>query len=236
MDWLDLIQSRHTTFAWQDRVPDKEIIVDALKEVYHYIPSKNLQFPYQVRLLRNDNLEIRKEIMTICQRNSHMSIEEDYGNPQVLSPWLLGFNSRWVGDLERRYETESDRGKLDGYGKGQERTNDSHGDQTRTENIEIGIFSAYIMLALANRGIQTGMCQNIVKNRQRAGEIFNIFEDDRAMEFRFIMGVGYGKDTTIRHEYHDPRIDKSKKIPFPPSRVEEVYPRPDFDKLIILCE
>ena len=41
MDWLDLIQSRHTTFAWQDRVPDKEIIVDALKEVYLNIPSKN---------------------------------------------------------------------------------------------------------------------------------------------------------------------------------------------------
>ena len=76
MDWLDIIKNRHTTFAWaEDSIPDKEIIKEALQEVYTHIPSKNLQFPYQVRLLRNDNAEIRKEIMTICQRNAHVSIE-----------------------------------------------------------------------------------------------------------------------------------------------------------------
>tara|TARA_B100000900_G_scaffold366926_1_gene343105 strand:- start:9540 stop:10250 length:711 start_codon:yes stop_codon:yes gene_type:complete len=234
LDWLNIIKNRHTTFSWfEDSIPSKEIIKEALQEVYTHIPSKNLQFPYQVRLLRNNNPELRKEIMTICQRNAHMTIEEDKGNPQVLAPWLLGFNSRWVGDLETRYEKESDRGKLDGYGIGKERTNDPHGNQTRTENIEIGIFSAYIMLALANRGIQTGMCQNIIKQKKRAGEIFKIFEDPRAIEFRFIMGVGYGKDIATHHEYYDPRTSTNKNIPFPPARVEEVYPRPDLDDVII---
>ena len=234
MDWLDIIKNRHTTFAWvEDRIPEKQWIKEALTEEYTHIPSKNLQFPYQVRLLRNDDLEIRKEIMTICQRNAHVSIEKDHGNPQILAPWLLGFNSRWVGDLETRYETESDRGKLDGYGVGKDRTNDKNGDQTRTENIEIGIFSAFIMLALANRGIQTGMCQNIVKNKERAGEIFKIYKDPRAMEFRFIMGVGYGKDINTRHKYYDPRINDSKPIPFAPKDVEIAYPRPNFDDVII---
>jgi hypothetical protein len=159
-------------------------------------------------------------------------MEEDPGNPQVLAPWLLGFSARWVGDLEVRYETESNRGKLNGFGAGKRRTNDIAGGQTRTENIEIGIFSAYIMLALANRGIQTGMCQNIDHNFDRASEIFKIDDDPRALDFRFIMGVGYGKDQHTWHNYFDPRIDRFKRIPFSPLNVEKVYPRPAFEDIV----
>ena len=232
MDWYRLIESRHTTFAWQDTVPTKDLILEALQEVYQHIPSKNLQFPYQVRLMRNNDPDIRKEIMTICHRNQEMDKETDYGNPQVLAPWLLGFNSRWCADLETRYEKTSVRGKLNGLGKGEKRTNNPTGTQTQTENIEIGIFSAYIMLALANRGIQTGMCQNICNNYSRAEEIFKLSEDERALDFRFIMGIGYGKDVDTRHEYLDPRNNKQKPIPFPPTNVELAYPRPSIDDVI----
>lgn len=234
MEWLDLINKRHTTFAWDTtRVPEKELIVEALQEVYAHIPSKNLQFPYQVRLMRNDDPDIRREIMTICHRNQDMPIETDRGNPQVLAPWLLGFNSRWVCDLETRYEENSARGNFDGQGYGRKRTNDPHGDQTQTENIEIGIFSAYIMLALANRGIQTGMCQNICNNYARAEQIFRIHEDDeRSMDFRFLMGVGYGHPSNEKPNYYDPRIENERPIPFIPDNVEIVYPRPNFDDII----
>ena len=35
MEWLELIEERHTTFAWdEDRIPKKELIVEALQEVY----------------------------------------------------------------------------------------------------------------------------------------------------------------------------------------------------------
>lgn len=232
MDWLKIIENRHTTFAWdEENIPSKELLLEVLQEVFTHIPSKNLQFPYQVRLLKNDNAEIRKEIMAICHRNKEMSVDIDYGNPQVLAPWLLGFNSRWCADLEVRYEKSSVRGDLDGMGKGKTRTYDPVG-QTQSENIEIGIFSAYIMLALANRGIQTGMCQNICNDYQRAEEIFKIKEDERAMDFRFIMGIGYGKDVDTRHEYLDPRNNKQKPIPFPPKNVEVYYPRPDFDDIV----
>ena len=47
------------------------------------------------------------------------------------------------------------------------------------------------------------------------------------------MGVGYGKDIATHHEYYDPRTSTNKNIPFPPARVEEVYPRPDLDDVII---
>lgn len=234
MEWNDIIEQRHTTFAWSNEVPPKELVVEALQEVYKHIPSKNLMFPYQVRLLRNDDPEIRKEIMSICHRNFEMDVESDRGNPQVLAPWLLGFNARWNCDLETRYEKTTIRGKYNGLGKGEKRNNDSrNGDQAQTENIEIGIFSAYIMLALANRGIQSGMCQNICNNYKRAEEIFKIAEDERAMDFRFIMGVGYGKDRSLQHKYTDPRTgNEEKPIPFAPVNVEMVYPRPKFEDII----
>lgn len=232
MEWKDVIEKRHTTFAWSDEVPDKELIVDALKEVYTHIPSKNLIFPYQVRLLRNDDPAIRKEFIDICHRNLELDKETDPGNPQVLAPWLLGFNSRWCADLDRRYEKTSHRGQMNGLGEKQRRTNDPDGHQAQSENIEIGIFSAYIMLALANRGIQSGMCQNICMNYERAEEIFKIHEDERAIDFRFLMGVGYGKDRSVRHNYHDLRIGKDKPIPFAPVDLETIYPRPKFEDII----
>tara|TARA_B100001094_G_scaffold331633_1_gene400664 strand:- start:981 stop:1688 length:708 start_codon:yes stop_codon:yes gene_type:complete len=233
MEWLNIIESRHTTFAWdEDRIPDRSIIDEVLNEVYQHVPSKNLQFPYQVRLLRNDDVNIRKEIMTICHRNQDLEAEVDGGNPQVLAPWLLGFNARYCADTEKRYEKNSYRGTFDGHGLGNQRTNDPHGDQTQSENLEIGIFVAYIMLALANRGIQSGMCQNICNNYQRATEIFKLAEDNRALDFRFIMGIGYGKDTGVRHDYFDPRVGKTKPIPFAPDDVLDHYPRPLYTDII----
>jgi len=97
MEWDKLIEARHTSFAWdEDTMPTEHVIIEALQEVFNHIPSKNLMFPYQVRLLCNDDLIIRKEIMTICHRNQELSIDDDRGNPQVLAPWLLGFNSDGV--------------------------------------------------------------------------------------------------------------------------------------------
>lgn len=233
MEWANLIEKRHTTFAWdEDRVPTKDIIEEAIKEVLLHIPSKNQQFPYQVRMLRNNNPEIRKEIFTICHRNKDLEAQDDPGNPQVLAPWLLGFNARWCADTEVRYEKNSDRGKVNGFGKGNLRTNDPHGHQAQTENIEIGLFSAYIMLALANRGIQSGMCQNVCNDYETMTQIFNLAEDDKALDFRFIMGIGYGKDPDIRHEFLDPRVNKTKPIPFKPTNVDIAYPKPDYEEIV----
>jgi hypothetical protein len=76
------------------------------------------------------------------------------------------------------------------------------------------------------------MCQNICNNYTRAEEIFKLAEDERALDFRFIMGIGYAKDIETRHQYFDPRIDAEKHIPFPPIHVEKAYPRPSFDDVI----
>lgn len=235
MDWLDVIQARETTFIWRDEIPAQELILDVLSEVHENIFSKNLMFPWQVRLMRNDDPAIRKEIMTICHRNSTRPIATDPGNPQMMAPWLLGFSTRWVTDLEKRFDPAMDRAKLDGFGinkKRSQKTGAGKG-QTQSENIEIGITAAYITLAMANRGIQTGVCQNICANYDRAAEIFKLDEDPRAMEFRFIMGVGYGvPHSEGPHMYLDPRDDIEKPVPYARFKSsDERYGRPDFNDI-----
>jgi len=235
MEWLELIEERHTTFAWdEDRIPKKELIVEALQEVYTNIPSKNLCFPYQVRLYRHNDEAKRKKLMEICHRNLSLSVEDDPGNPQVLAPWLLLFNSRYCGDLGIRFDPNCPRGTLDGLGAGKNRTESAQGfGQKQTERIEIGIFSAFIMLALANRGIQSGMCQNICNNYAQVERLFPISHDEKALELVFCIGVGYEKDKTVQHEYFDPRINKMKKIPYITDNVDDVYGRPKFEDIII---
>lgn len=236
MDWKDIIEARETTFIWRDEVPSKDLIMDVLEEVHTHIPSKNLMFPWQVHLLRNDDPAIRKELMTICHRNSTRPIATDPGNPQMMAPWILGFSTRWVTDLEGRFDPAKDRAKLDGFGHGAKRSNMDKGaskGQTQSENIEIGITLAYLMLAFANRGIQTGMCQNICYNYERGAEIFDIYKDPRAMELRFVMGVGYGvPHAEGPHNYLDPRDGIEKPVPYARFKsADERYGRPAFEDI-----
>ena len=235
MEWQELIELRHTTFAWrEDQIPAKELIIDALEEVYNHVPSKNLQFPYQVRLWRNDDEERRKAFMGICHRNSSLDIHKDPGNPQVLAPWLLLFNARYVADREARFDKESPRTKLNGLGKGKKRTDSADSaQQARLENMEIGIFTAYVTLSLASRGIQSGLCQNICCDFDYAEKLFPIDHDERALDLRFVIGVGYGKDRKKRHEYLDPRIGKMKHIPYITHYTADVYNKPKFEEIVI---
>ena len=236
MEWTNLIEKRHTTFAWEEVIPKKELILEALREVYMHVPSKNLKYPYQVRLYRNNDVDKRKKIMEICHRNGSLNVDKDPGNPQVLAPWLLIFNSRYCADIEGIFDKTSTRINIDGLGVNKKRTdNPIARRQQQTENIEIGIFSAYIMLALANKGIQTGMCQNICQDYEAAEKIFPINHDEKAIDLRFLIGVGYGKDRTLRHNSLDPRTNTIKKIPYITHDTDKVYSRPKFENIIIDC-
>ena len=234
MEWKELIEQRHTTFAWeQHKIPSKELIVDALEEVYEHVFSKNLQFPYQVRLWRNNNKERRRQLFAICHRNSSLDIDKDPGNPQVLAPYLLIFNARYVADREVRFDPKSPRAALDGFGAGKKRSEGKDSSkQAKLENMEIGIFTAYITLALANKGIQTGVCQNITCDRELAESLFPFDHDERALDLRFVIGLGYGKDRTKNHRYFDPRINRLKNIPYITHDTAIVYKKPKFEEII----
>jgi hypothetical protein len=210
MDWLDLIKARETCFNWDySRRVSKQTIKEVCEEVYLHVPTKNLKFPFQVDIFDNTkDKEIRKEIMTIFHRNQDMDIENDKGNPQVLAPILIAFSMRDIGDVETRFQKETLR---------------EYEQVVFTNNIEIGIVSTYFMLALANRGISTGITQNC-HDPYRVAELLGA-----SMPTILMLGVGY-KNPALR--YTDPRTDNTKKmIPYPPSQVDKVYPRPDFDEI-----
>ena len=210
MEWNSLIENRYTNFSWTEEIPSDEIIKEACQEVYMHVPSKNLKFPYIVTVLKNNDPAIRKEIMTICHRNKDKSIDDDWGNPQVLAPILFGFSRRNYKELETLHQktytwTEE---QLDRYGF-----------------LEIGIVATYLMLALTNRGVQTGFCQNINQDAKRAQEIFGT-----EYPVQLLVGAGYTKGSGV-HEYIDPRNEQTRKTPYPPTIVDKIYPRPDFDKI-----
>lgn len=211
MDWKDIIKSRHTTFAWDySKEVDPQIIKDVLYENYKHAPTKNLKYPFIAKVIKNDEPERRKEIMTICHRNADMSIETDFGNPQVLAPYLIGFCQRDVRDLEVLYQPTYTR-KAESV--------------VRYDYLEVGIQATFIMLGLKNRGLDTGITQNCCNDPTRTAELFGL--PDRCI---FIVGVGYSKGLGP-NTYLDPRTNTEKSIPYAPERRDEVYPRPDFEKI-----
>ena len=210
MDWSDLIQKRHTTFAWKDEDIPQTILKEVCEEVYYHVPTKNLKFPYVITVYKNNNPEIRKEIATICHRNQDKSIKDDLGNPQVLAPVLFAFSRRNYKDLETKYQktyTWSEH-QLERFGM-----------------LEIGVVATFLILSLTNRGIQTGFCQNINQNEIRASEIFGT-----EYPVCLLVGAGYTKGPG-RHYYIDPRTDRPRKTPYDPEQNSEIYPRPPFENI-----
>ena len=211
MEWKTLIENRYTNFAWQDREIPQDLIDDVLLEVYNHVPTKNLKFPYVVTVYKNNNAELRKEIATICHRNLDKPIETDPGNPQVLAPTLFAFSRRDHKDLETLHQktyARTEKG-LELYG-----------------HVEIGVIATFLMLALTNRGIQTGFCQNIGQDAIRASEIFGTKHP-----VKLLVAAGYGINPKIYHNYLDPRNNKKRQIPFPPKILNEIYQRPSFNKI-----
>jgi hypothetical protein len=77
------------------------------------------------------------------------------------------------------------------------------------------------------RGIQSGLCQNICCDFDYAEKLFPIDHDERALDLRFVIGVGYGKDRKKRHEYLDPHI------PYITHYTADVYNKPKFEEIVI---
>ena len=101
MDFNKVISNRTNTFTWDyTKEVDVQLIKDAMYDNYMKAPTKNLKYPFVIKVIKNNDLDRRKEIMSICHRNDDMGVETDRGNPQVLAPYLIGFCQRDVVDAE----------------------------------------------------------------------------------------------------------------------------------------
>lgn len=206
MDFKEVIQSRTNTYTWDyTKKVDIQIIKDVLYDNYMQAPTKNLKYPFTITCIKNDDPDRRKEIMTICHRNDEMPIETDYGNPQVLAPYLIGFSQRDVTKAEVQYQFY----------------NRTPASVERYDHLEFGVQAAYIMLGLQNRGLDTGITQNCSHNPERCAELFGADQP-----IRLILGVGYASNEL---EYLDPRTGSMKQVPYDRKNIDKVYNRPKFE-------
>lgn len=206
MDWNDLIAQRHNAFAWQEREVNINLIKESMQQVFNFAPSKNQKYPFIIKLIKN-NQSRKKQLMTICHRNLDLDVENDRGNPQVLAPYLIGFCERNVSELEKTKEDYRDNDDIVNY-----------------SCLEMGLQAAYLMLALANKGLDTGIC-SCIQDQIQAGELFGL-----PNKCKLILGIGYSKGTGS-FDYLDPRTNKTKQIPYARTNKDTVYPKPSLDKI-----
>ena len=208
MEFKDVIESRENTFTWDyTKEVDVQLIKDAMYDSFMQAPTKNLKYPFTIKCIKNDDLERRKEIMTICHRNDIHTIETDTGNPQVLAPYLIGFSQRDVTIAEEQYQPNN-------------RNSES---VIRYDHVEFGIQATYLMLGLQSRGLDTGITQNCCHNSERCAELFGVEQP-----VRLILGVGYASNEL---EYLDPRTGNMKRVPYDRKNIDSVYNRPKFEEV-----
>jgi hypothetical protein len=206
MDFKEVIQLRTNTYTWDyTKKVDIQIIKDVLYDNYMQAPTKNLKYPFTITCIKNDDPDRRKEIMTICHRNDEMPSETDYGNPQVLAPYLIGFSQRDVTKAEVQYQFY----------------NRTPASVERYDHLEFGVQAAYIMLGLQNRGLDTGITQNCSHDGERCAELFGADQP-----IRLILGVGYASNEL---EYLDPRTNAMKSVPYDRKNIDQIYNRPSFE-------
>lgn len=209
MDWQELIEAREHHFKFTDKTVDVQLIRDAIKEAWEHTFSKNLKYPFKVYLLKNDDPEVTKELITIAHRNDDRPVKRDWGNPQLMAPYLIGFSERDVEYLETIYQKT--------YGRTEE-------GLMNMNYFEAGIFSSFITLSLVNRGLDTAYCQNVRHNSERVQEIFQA--DSKIF---FVISVGYGMEPGKSYNWIDPRDDIEKRVPYSGRSGEEQYRRPSLD-------
>lgn len=205
MEYLDVLKGRSTTFSWKAEQVPVEIIREVCEEVYNYAPSKNRKIPYVVDIVDNTDPEQRKQIHTMCHRNTDRNMIIDTGNPQVLAPTLLAFSTRDVVYEETKFQRIELRPDI---------------GIANTDNIEIGIAALAFINGFTARGIDTGLCQCI---RDAEGMAKLIGADRRTNLF---IGIGYRETYPM---YEDPRTDKMRHIPY--SYGKNPYPRPEFEEV-----
>jgi len=211
MDWDNLTTERFNSFGWTDDVEvDINDIKNSLIQVYNKAPSKNQKYPFTIKLVKNNN-NLKLKLMTVCHRNTDLSVQEDAGNPQVLAPYILGFCRRDIEETATKqdYRIAED---IENY-----------------SCLEMGIQATYIMLELKNRGLDTGIV-SCIQDQDIAAELLGL-----PNKCKLILGIGYSNyDTRSTREditYWDPRIETVKPIPFPRLDKDIVYPKPEFKEV-----
>lgn len=196
-DWKNMIENRHTTFAWSDKEVSKQVIQDILDDFHTYCPSKQSMMPYTISVLDWSNPDLRNKIFSYAHRDEERGVDTDMGNPQTLAPWLLAFTQRPPVEDEEYFQYE-----------------DSPDYFTRSSLLEIGIATSFIVWSAAARGLNTGYCGCLNELEGGSRNIAKLLhpKETNPLEPVVLLGIGY-KDETNPETYFDPRIQDQKILP-----------------------
>lgn len=197
-NWQEMIKSRHTTFSWSDKEVTKQQIQDIMDDLYNHAPSKQAMMPYTIKVMDWSDPILRHQIFEWTHRDSEHTVLQDYGNPQVLAPWLLAFSPR-------RPVEDDEYAVYDGEG---ERT-----FFEKMAHLEIGIASSFIVWSAESRGLSTGYC-GCLNELGTKGELDTTLSPNNSdpEPTTVLLGIGY-KDETNPVSYLDPRTGKQKLLP-----------------------
>lgn len=76
MDWSEILNRRSTTFAWDDRVPPKELIDEILDEVHNHCPSKQRKVPFYIDVLDNFDPNVRPNAHKVLLENKNFIVQQ----------------------------------------------------------------------------------------------------------------------------------------------------------------
>jgi len=196
--WKNMLENRSTTFAWSDKEVTKETIQSMLDDLHNHVPSKQAMMPYTIKVLDWSDVEARHTIFANNHRDSDRTVENDFGNPQTLAPWLLAFTPR-------RPVEDEEYSQYEGAHK--------EGFFHRMANLEIGIASSFMVWSAAARGLSTGYCgcmNELEDGKKNIAAALNPGQRDPD-EPTVLLGIGYKDDEAT--SYLDPRTNKQKVFP-----------------------
>lgn len=69
MEWQQILESRSTTYVWDDVVPPRQIIDQIIQEVHDHCPSKQRKAPYYIDVIDNTDPNVRPNAYEILLKN-----------------------------------------------------------------------------------------------------------------------------------------------------------------------
>jgi hypothetical protein len=191
MQWEDILKSKHQTFTFTDRVPDKSLIDKIVQEIHAKCPSKQNRVLYDLKILDWSDEELRLDLYKSTERDPNGRRAGEY-NPQTLAPYLFVWSAREIKPMTNSYGEDS---------------NPEYKDpqwQFSVTNMEIGICSMFTVLSAQAKGLSSGFCKCIQTPS---------IEEKYGFTPLLFLGIGYSYDLP-KKMFYCPVNKKNMEVPY----------------------
>jgi hypothetical protein len=101
MEWQQILESRSTTYVWEDTVPSKQLIDEIIQELHDHCPSKQRKVPYYIDVIDNTDPNVRPNAHDILLKNKSFLVEQVVAFVAQKSQAAEGSYSGYVYDAKK---------------------------------------------------------------------------------------------------------------------------------------